>query len=116
MRLIVFNGKFGHLQENINQGLVALCHFEPEDDEKIIFKVAEKLIKLTNDNLILVPFAHLFEKVAEKPLAKNFFESLIAKCKELDNNKNIISIPFGVEKEFFLYAPADDEAIKFMNF
>jgi len=115
MRSIIFKGKFGHLKENTNEGTIVFCHFEPEDNEKIIFQAAKKFADITDDNLILVPFAHLFEKSADKEDAKNFFESLVTKCNEF-KKQTVVVIPFGVEKEFFLYAPAKNSAIKFMKF
>lgn len=115
MRSIVFNGKFSHHKENVNNGTIVFCHFEPDDNEKIIFLAAKKFSQVANSNLILVPFAHLFEKSASKEEAKKFFESLVEKCLEL-KKQSVTVIPFGVKKEFFLYAPADNSAIKFMKF
>ncbi|HBB04502.1 TPA: hypothetical protein DCZ39_06525 [Patescibacteria group bacterium] len=99
----------------MHEGIVVFCHFEPEDNEKIILQAVKKLQSIVKKELILVPFAHLYEKTASKEEAKILFEMLIDECKK--NEKwNIITIPFGVEKEFFLYAPADDSAIKFSKF
>ncbi len=115
MRVLIFNGKFGHLKENIHKGLIVLCHFEPEDNQKTIFKVGKKVRSLAKNNLILVPFAHLSKKSASKKEAKNLFGNLVKNCEDLTRG-DLVVIPFGVKKEFFLYAPADDDAIKFMNF
>lgn len=115
MRSIIFNGKFSHLKENTNSGTIVFCHFEPNDNEKIIFLAAKKFTHIASDNLVLVPFAHLFEKSANKKEAKKFFESLAQKCMEL-KKQAVTVIPFGIKKEFFLYAPADNSAIKFMKF
>ena len=115
MRVLVFNGKFGHLKENIHNGLVVFCHFEPEDNSNTISKAGEKFRSLAKNNLILVPFAHLSEKSASKKEAKNLFEKLVKDCENL-KNKDLVVIPFGIEKEFFLYAPAENSAIKFMRF
>lgn len=115
MRSIVFKGKFGHTTENTNNGTIVFCHFEPEDNEKTIFQAAKKFTDMTDANLILVPFAHLFERCADTNEAKNLFENLVKKCEKL-KNEGVIVIPFGVEKEFFLYAPAKNSAIKFMKF
>ena len=115
MKTLVFNGKFGHLKENIHHGLVVFCHFEPEDNLKTISKAGNKFKSLAKNNLILVPFAHLSEKSTSKREAKNLFENLIKDCENL-KDKDLIVIPFDIEKEFFLYAPAKDSAIKFMRF
>ncbi|PIN81337.1 hypothetical protein COV13_01510 [Candidatus Woesearchaeota archaeon CG10_big_fil_rev_8_21_14_0_10_32_9] len=115
MKTLVFNGKFGHLKENIYNGLVVFCHFEPEDNSKTISKAGKKFRSLAKNNLILVPFAHLSEKSASKKEAKNLFEELVKDCENL-KDKDLIVIPFGIKKEFFLYAPAKDSAIKFMRF
>jgi len=115
MRSIIFKGKFSHLKENINQGTIVLCHFEPEDNDKIIFQAAKKYTQTANDRLILVPFAHLFEKSASKKEAKRLFEVLVNFCIEF-KMQTVTVVPFGVKKEFFLYAPADNSAIKFMKF
>jgi TolB-like protein len=112
MRTLIFDGKFGHIKEKIHEGLVVFCHFEPEDDLKTVLKVGKKIKSLSKNSLILVPFAHLSEKSASKKLAKVLFEDLVKNCE----NKDLFVIPFGVEKEFFLYAPAKDSAIKFMRF
>ena len=115
MKSIVFKGKFGYLEEKINKGTIVFCHFEPKDNEEKIFRAAEKFVGLSSDNLILVPFAHLSEKSVSKKEAKIFFENLVKKCGKL-RKQTVIAIPFGVEKEFFLYAPAKNSAIKFMRF
>jgi hypothetical protein len=114
MRALVFEGKFGHIKEASNKGTVVFCHFEPNDNDKIINKAAKKFSKISKDNLILVPFAHLFEKNANKKDAYKYFEYLISQCKK--SKLTILSVPFGVEKEFFLYAPAKNSAIRFMKF
>lgn len=115
MRLLIFEGKFGHVKENIHEGLIAFCHFEAEDNKKTTLKASKKLRSLTKKNLILVPFAHLFEKTTPKEKARKLFEELIRDCEKL-KNKDIIIIPFGIKKEFFLYAPARDSAVRFMKF
>jgi hypothetical protein len=115
MRALVFDGKFGHLKESINQGLIVFCHFEPRDDMRVATRAGKRFRSLARDNLILVPFAHLSEKSASKEEAKGLFEALIKDCENL-KNKNLEVIPFGIEKEFFLYAPAENSKIKFMRF
>lgn len=115
MRILIFDGKFGYLKENIHGGLVALCHFEPEDNHKTILKAGKKLKSLAKNKLILVPFAHLSEQSATKEEAKTLFRGLIDDCNKL-KKRNVIVIPFGIEKEFYLYAPAKDSAIRFMRF
>lgn len=115
MKTLVFDGKFGHLKENIYNGFVIFCHFEPGDNSKTISKAGKKFRSLAKNKLILVPFAHLSEKSASKKEAKDLFEKLVEDCENL-KDKDLIVIPFGIEKEFFLYAPAKDSAIKFMRF
>lgn len=115
MKALIFNGKFGYLKENIYSGLVVFCHFEPGDNSKSISDAGKKFRLLAKDNLILVPFVHLSEKSASKIEAKNLFDNLVKDCESLQNEKLVV-IPFGIEKEFFLYAPAENSAIKYMRF
>lgn len=115
MRVLRFTGQFGHHRENIHHGTIAFCHFESGDNSKTITKVAKKLITCTKTKLILVPFAHLFEKSASKKEAQLLFENLTPECHNYQKNE-IVIVPFGIEKEFFLYAPAEKSAIKFLRF
>jgi len=115
MRVLVFEGRFGYLKENIHKGLVVLCHFESGDNSLTIIKASKKFKLLAKNGLILVPFAHLFEKSASKEEAKALFDDLVRTCSYF-KGKDLVVIPFGVEKEFFLYAPPRNSAIKFMKF
>ena len=86
MRTLLFNWKFGYLKESIHEGIVVFCHFEPEDNEKIILQAVKKLQSIVKKELILVPFAHLYEKTASKEEAKNAInvaEEFVKKVKKL---------------------------------
>ncbi|KKQ79068.1 MAG: hypothetical protein UT02_C0048G0004 [Parcubacteria group bacterium GW2011_GWC2_38_7] len=115
MRTLVFEGKFGYLKRKINLGTVVLCHFEDSDNTRLLFKAARKFVKISSGSLILVPFTHLFEKCANKEKASQLFAKFTGECTRLKPSE-VTVIPFGIEKEFILYAPAKDSAIKFMKF
>ncbi|KKR04762.1 MAG: hypothetical protein UT32_C0026G0009 [Parcubacteria group bacterium GW2011_GWC2_39_14] len=115
MRTLVFNGKFGYLKNNIFSGTVVFCHFEDTDSTKLLFKAAWKFVKMSSGTLILIPFTHLFEKCANKEQASQLFNKFTGECTRLKPSA-VVVIPFGIEKEFILYAPAKDSAIKFMKF
>ena len=116
MRTLCFNGKFGYKSDTTYDGLIVFCHFDPSDNEKILTKAAKSLIKLqSNKQIILVPFVHLDTLVAEPKIADALF-SFFGKTMEELSQTPIIRVPFGITKEFNLYAPANDEAIKFRRF
>jgi len=81
----------------------------------IIAKAIKQISAKSKDKIMLVPFSHLHEEVAPKKEAEKHFNYLISKTKDI-TKKNVIVIPFGVEKDFYLYAPAKHSAVKFMNF
>jgi len=114
MRAIVFQGKFGYLKNKFYKGAVIFCHFEETDRNTTLAKAARKFARLFSSKLILVPFTHLHEKCANKTKAQEMFAEFSKICISLKPNS--ITVPFGIEKEFFLYAPADDSSIKFMKF
>jgi hypothetical protein len=115
MKALCFQGKFGYLKEEIYQGFVVFCHFEPVDTEKTIINATKKIAIKNQGQLILVPFSHLDNKVASEKEAGNLFEKLVTKCEDVLETP-VVVIPFGVEKEFYLYAPAKHSAVKFMSF
>ena len=114
MRILKFKGRFGYLKNELHEGIILFCQFEPFDDEKILDKIANKFRLNKENKLILVPFAHLYEKSASKENSEKLFKLFSKKCMNL--NKEIVIIPFGIKKEFYLYAYDDNSTIKFMSF
>ncbi|MFH1947441.1 MAG: methyltransferase domain-containing protein [Candidatus Magasanikbacteria bacterium] len=103
------------LKDKIYNGLVALCHFEPFDDVDGIKKLTTVLIKKANNKqIILVPFAHLHDKVAPVTEANNLFNILINKVKIKYPNTEFA--PFGVEKELNISIDKKDALVSFLNF
>ncbi|MCC6323693.1 hypothetical protein IT400_02780 [Candidatus Nomurabacteria bacterium] len=110
MRILLFRGNFSWDGENTHNGLICWCHIEPGDFDKIktvIRKVKQR--KRMNENVILVPFAHLDNSAMFYDSAKLCFEELV---KEFTGS---IFAPFGVEKELILSVAADDTAVKFLT-
>lgn len=114
MRVVCLDGKFGYTSEQINSGLVILCHFESMDDQVVLLQALNAISKFKQSSIILVPFVHLYEKVAPKPLAEELFMKLEKML--MGQGKMVIKVPFGIEKEFHLFAQEKNEAIKFMKF
>ena len=115
MKTLCFKGKFGYLEEEIHKGLVVLTSFETNDTEININRAIKKLLDLEKEKIVLVPFVHLTHSVVDKEKADTLFNTFVENCKK-STKVPIVKIPFGIEKEFHLYAPADNEAIKFMRF
>jgi len=114
MRILRFNGKFGYTKEKIYSGCILFCNFENKDNINIFKKVVNKFSKTKEENIVIVPFAHLSEDKVDKEKASTFFESFLKEFKK--TQKNIIIKPFGVETEFYLSAPANNDAISFVHF
>lgn len=112
MRTICFDGEFGYENNRIFNGFIIFCHFEPNDKETNIKRLIRKI--KTKERIILVPFAHLHEKIATKSQAENLFNILNEKCKA-DAKLETIKVPFGIDKEY-LYTKATSKEIKFMRF
>ncbi len=115
MRILTFKGEYGYKEPETFSGLVCLVHFEEKDAIKIIKKASEKIIELAQTSqIILVPFAHLYESVADTEIARKLFIELGESLKK--HHTKIILAPFRTTKELHLDVPADDSAIKFLNF
>lgn len=113
MKILLFKGQFGYKEKEIHKGLIFLCNFERGDKERTLDKAAKKIIRLSKkEKVILVPFAHL----SERSLSKKDSENLLRLFKEKIGSNRIILIPFGIKKEFFLYAKDKNDSIKLMNF
>lgn len=115
MRILTFFGDYSYKKPEFFSGFICFCHIDKEETDAKIEKIASKLTELANGSkIILVPFAHLYEDVAESPIAKNIFDKLVNRIKF--NNNDVFLAPFGITKELNLEVPADDKAIKFLNF
>ncbi len=115
MRILTFYGSYGYKPNETFSGSVCFCHVEKNETPEKIAKIAAKLILLSQGSkVILVPFAHLYEDVAESPVARTIFEQLHDKIGSLGHD--VMCAPFGITKELHFDVPADDSAIKFLNF
>ena len=116
MKILAINGEFGHKGSEIHKGLIVFCTFEELDSFYLLRKASNKVSRLSeNGLLIIVPFVHLCETIAEGNLAVGLFNKFCELCIKIKGGRVQI-IPFGTEKEFFLYARADNTAFKFLNF
>lgn len=115
MRILTFIGEYGYRSDETFSGFVCFCHVDKEETKEKIVIIASKLASFSNESdIILVPFAHLYEGVTEPEAAKNILNQLAIGLRTM--GKKVIKIPFGVTKELHLDIPADDSAIRFLNF
>ena len=115
MRILCLEGKFGYVDDIVFKGFIVFCHIEPNDNEKILSKALSKLLPLAKEQFVIVPFVHLDKKVAPHEIADKLFAFFCDTAKKL-SKVPVVVVPFGVKKEFNLYAPADNAAIKFKRF
>ncbi len=115
MKILSFQGTYSYNKKQTYKGLVALCHFEPFDDINLVTSVSLALQKKAGQKqIILVPFVHLYDKVAPPKEAKKLFDALLNKTKLL--HINVEAAPFGVEKELNISVAKQDSLISFLNF
>ncbi|HRH32789.1 MAG TPA: threonyl-tRNA synthetase editing domain-containing protein [bacterium] len=115
MRILTLIGEYGYRKGETFSGFVCFCHVDKEETKEKIITIASKLASFSNaSDIILVPFAHLYEGVAEPKSAQNILNQLASDLRAM--GKKVIGIPFGVVKELHLDVLADNSAIRFLNF
>ncbi len=114
MRTICFDGEFSYKDNKIFNGFIMFCHFEPNDKQNNIERAIRKIKRKTEKIIILVPFAHLHEKIAAIGQAEHLFNLLSEICIK-DAKLETIKVPFGIDKDY-LYTKATSKDIKFMRF
>lgn len=117
MKVVCFsNAEYSYRKDNIHKGYVVLIHFDPFDDKEIIKKAAKSISKkAAKDDVILVPFAHLYDKVAPIKEASSLYD-LFCEDMRVEFNAKIVKVPFNIEKSFKLNVLDDNAVINYFSF
>lgn len=117
MKVVCFSNAEYSYQKNLkHRGYVVLVHFDPFDDKEIVKKAAKSLSKKASKaDVVLVPFAHLYDKVAPLKEASGLYDLL---CDEisLSFKLKIVKVPFNIEKNFKLNTLDQNAVINYYSF
>ena len=105
-------------EHNMNNCIVAFFTVEKPDSENELGNLYNEIVKASTEtgtkNLMIVPFVHLSNNIADPKKAKEFYENIMNKFRNADYI--IGSSPFGYHKSLLLDAKGHPTSFRYREF
>ncbi|MBI2148658.1 hypothetical protein HYU23_03180 [Candidatus Woesearchaeota archaeon] len=104
--------------QEMNECIVAFFTVEKSDSENELEKLYSEIAKASKEtgtkNLMISPFVHLSNNIAEPKKAKEFYEKMMKKFK--DSEYVVDSSPFGYHKSLLLDVKGHPTSFRYREF